>query len=83
MSTGFVRSKYDRAEAATRKRLSKVLAAGPLRAHRTVQLGRRGSNQNGAKQRRVHPPRHERDAELTIRAAKVSVERPACIERLG
>jgi len=70
-----VRAKYDRKSGASGQTLQEELRSATFQAVRTVPLGRRGAIQNGAKQRKVHPPRLERDAKLTIRSREFCLQR--------
>jgi hypothetical protein len=62
------------------KRLRSHLGDAPLIAQREVKLARRGGNR-GDKQRRVHPNREGRLAQLAINAMAVTIERSPTADR--
>jgi hypothetical protein len=71
-----IRSSYDRRTLDTELKLSDVLQATPLiEGTREVTLGKRGASSLPG-QRKRHPPRKKRLAQLSIRATDVVVSRP-------
>jgi hypothetical protein len=62
------------------QRLRKHVGDAPLIAEREVKLARRGRNR-GDKQRRIHPNREGRTAQLAISAMAVTIQRSPSAER--
>ena len=71
-----IRSCYDRRTSVGSLKLSEVLSKTPqLEGSRTITISKRGESSMPG-QRKRHPPRVKRQAELVVRATRVVVQRP-------
>ncbi len=77
-----IRSQHDRLLADREGKLFESLEQEPFVISRKVTLSRRGKRRPPGS-RRTHPPRDRRPAQLSIRASRVEVKRPAGVAPLG
>lgn len=77
-----IRSAHDRRTTSPAPRLSQALTAAPISLNRAVSLGARNGRRPPGSQRR-HPPRHQRDATLAVRAGRCTIPRPRGVAPVG
>ena len=77
-----IRGQHDRRLQGQDSKLFEALQETPFVISRQVVLSRR-SKRRPPGSRRTHPPRDQRPANLSIRAGRVTVKRPACVAPLG